>query len=424
MAHLLDSLPSLQAITFIETSCVAWSILETVFARSRITSLTFSRTASFKAARDYPPHDHPPVVTSLTAFVYTPKMWRELANFRKLGGPDDLNAVFSHEAECLASLIPSLRRTIVRLTLPFETAPLRLMAAYHWPKLQELSLFGRYRDEAQVKTLQDLLSSESLTEIQKLSIQVARSAQLDRPFILGHRSAPSTALSGLRSLTVAYPHPDDDLFSIDTSHLHHLSLRDWPRYYTHLGYRNRNRNRWAKPLLSPAECLSILRRMNVSQLTSLELAYLAPSAGFDDELLDYVATSLSNLTSLELHRYREDRSEPVDHVRLSSSLRVYPCMLSAFPASHRRTSDTYEVSPPAASQPRVSRRPRTILLRMGRPRCMVHQAYRRDRLGDRRDSREALPASAVRRTPLPHHLNLDVGRVPPVPLCGPAVPFR
>ncbi|RPD61771.1 hypothetical protein L226DRAFT_534044 [Lentinus tigrinus ALCF2SS1-7] len=311
--HLLDILPSLREITVEESFGVAWNVLEIILARPRIMSVTFSVSANFRSVEAYPSDDLPSHAVHLTSLVYTPKMWREMAVSKPRMGvrPVDLNAVFAHEAKCLAGLVPKLRNTVIRLTLPFETAPLRLMAACNWPRLQELSLFGRYLNDDQAESLPVLLSS--LMELRRLSIRVARHASLDRPFILGHRSASSTALSGLRSLTVAYPHPDDDLFSIDASHLQHLSLRDWPRYYAHLGFMDRNSPSWAHPLLSAAECLSVLQRMDLPQLTSLELAYLAFSAGSDDDLLDYVANSFPKLTTLELHRYRENREEHVDH---------------------------------------------------------------------------------------------------------------
>ncbi|RDX52505.1 hypothetical protein OH76DRAFT_1480615 [Lentinus brumalis] len=312
LEDLLDSLPFLDAITLKGRSGVAWSVLDNIiFARPRIGSFTINSCVDFTevASKELP--DSPSSIISLT---YAPETWRELANEIPLrrGGPRDLDMVFSHEAKCLDALVSRVHGTLVQLTLPMETAPLLSMIALGLPKVQELSLFGRYLTDEQVESLPLLLSS--LMELRKLSIQVMRSEPLDRPFILGHHSTPPTSLSGLRSLTVAYPHPDDDLFSINTSRLNHLSLRDSPRYYAHLSDAGESwHGDWATPLLSAAECLSILQRMGSPPLTSLELAYLVPRAGSDDDLLEYVVNSFPALATLEIHRYRQNRDERVDH---------------------------------------------------------------------------------------------------------------
>ena len=56
----------------------------------------------------------------------------------------------------------------------------------------------------------------------------------------------------------------------------------------------------------------------MSDLTSLELVYLADQAGSDDDLLEYVTHTYPRLTHLELHRYRANREEVVDHVGITS----------------------------------------------------------------------------------------------------------
>ena len=76
-------------------------------------------------------------------------------------------------------------------------------------------------------------------------------------------------------------------------------------------------------MLSSAECLSILKRMNMPLLRTLELVYLADTAGSDDELIEYVVDSYPHLSHLELHRYRSNREEEVEHVS-----RSYPLMSS------------------------------------------------------------------------------------------------
>ena len=94
----------------------------------------------------------------------------------------------------------------------------------------------------------------------------------------------------------------------------HLSLRDCPRFYHFLKQRVPYNGYWAMPILSPSECLSILKRTQAPQLSSLELVYMVDIAGSDDELLEYVVEAYPRLSYLELHRYRRDRSEQVDYV--------------------------------------------------------------------------------------------------------------
>ena len=57
----------------------------------------------------------------------------------------------------------------------------------------------------------------------------------------------------------------------------------------------------------------------------MELVYEAPEAGSDDELLTYVAEAYPRLSHLEVHRYRKDRAEHVQHVGIAISPDQAPC---------------------------------------------------------------------------------------------------
>ena len=54
--------------------------------------------------------------------------------------------------------------------------------------------------------------------------------------------------------------------------------------------------------------------MELPHLSSLELVYLVDEGCSDDDLLQYVAASYPDLSHLEIHRYRADRTEQVDYV--------------------------------------------------------------------------------------------------------------
>lgn len=56
--------------------------------------------------------------------------------------------------------------------------------------------------------------------------------------------------------------------------------------------------------------------MNAPHLSSLELVYRVDSADLDDELLQYIVEAYPELSHLEVHRYRADRTEEVNHVRI------------------------------------------------------------------------------------------------------------
>ncbi|PIL28959.1 hypothetical protein GSI_09006 [Ganoderma sinense ZZ0214-1] len=76
------------------------------------------------------------------------------------------------------------------------------------------------------------------------------------------------------------------------------------------------------PILNQTNCLSILRRMSLHQLTSLELVYMVPAAqsGDDSDLLTYIGTAFPALSHLEIHRYRFRRVEQVNHIAIARML--------------------------------------------------------------------------------------------------------
>nr|VWP01968.1 Ubiquitin-like modifier-activating enzyme ATG7 (ATG12-activating enzyme E1 ATG7) (Autophagy-related protein 7) [Ganoderma boninense] len=150
------------------------------------------------------------------------------------------------------------------------------------------------------------------------------------PIPFQREPSPIPFLSDLRSLVIAYPDPEDGIFSLNLPNLTHLSLRDQPRVYHRLTADDiaipdgPYGGSWPAPLLSSGELLSILRRMDLSRLTSLELVYMAHQPGQDDVLLSYIPESLPQLQHLELHRYRGVRSQMrrvrVDHMHIARLL--------------------------------------------------------------------------------------------------------
>ncbi|PIL28961.1 hypothetical protein GSI_09008 [Ganoderma sinense ZZ0214-1] len=280
-------------------------------------------------------------------------MWREHTNAMNPNGtryvvanPRNMKEVFRVERECLTAILLTMNNTATSVTIPIETAPLQEMSTIPWPRLRHLSLRGRFLDGTQTAALRAFLPT--LPSLETLLVQAARPKHLGRPRLLGpldsssvHGASSSTAsgsssivvqrlptppaiLPHLRSLTIAYPSPEDTIFSINAE-LTELSLCDCPRFYNFFAYGGEHIGPqwgWNVPILNPSQCLSIMRRMPLSRLTKLELVYMVATtpSGNDSDLLTYIGTALPALAHLEIHRYRFHRTERVNHVAIAQAL--------------------------------------------------------------------------------------------------------
>ncbi|RDX52518.1 hypothetical protein OH76DRAFT_1400310 [Lentinus brumalis] len=350
-AHLLDCFPFLFSVSFERFHELPWSILSLCFSRPRITSISFDHGADLTGPDSTPSEEVDTASLRITRFLYDVRLWRDMdgwINPRLPPSRRNRDLLISRESQSLSALVPQMNHTLTQLLLPMESAPIVKMAQLSWSKLRELSISGLYWTSEQVESLPILLGA--LPRLEKLSVRIRRELYQSegRPPILGQHSTPRSVLSGMHSLTVAYPNPDDDIFIIDTSRLRHLSICDWPRHYNSLIYRRRYSPRSAYPILSSAECLSVLRRMDLPTLSSLELVYLTSESGTDDDLLRYVATAFPQLSHLELHRYRANRKEEVDYEHIAEvltaarSLRRVRLNLD-FPDDHGPYCNEYEV---------------------------------------------------------------------------------
>ncbi|KAI1792791.1 hypothetical protein LXA43DRAFT_316247 [Ganoderma leucocontextum] len=270
-------------------------------------------------------------VLSLTALSWTPTRWREHGRMCHghcaVGGqraplPASMGDVYALEKEFFGMLLFRMTNTATHLSLPMESAPIEKMARVSWPNLKHLSLVGRLVDANQVQHIRRLLTC--LPALQSLSIQAARTQAIGRPPIFKFPGPPSKAdprstmsqapgdtsicrealLPHLRSLTIAYPDPGDELFAYDWSRLTHLSLRACPgvcacdRIMVPVGFRS-----VAAP--TAQECLSILKRMEPRNLRSLELSYFTnDSPAPDKDLLSHIAATFRQLEHLEIYRHR------------------------------------------------------------------------------------------------------------------------
>ncbi|KAH9903480.1 hypothetical protein C8Q73DRAFT_54775 [Cubamyces lactineus] len=213
----------------------------------------------------------------------------------------DLDNEYALESRFLAKLVCDMHAAAESLSLPMETAPLSHMVELPWPRIRSFALLGRYSSLGQASALSTLLSH--MPTLHTLRIQAAQLSPLSRSLLLGSRAGSSASeFPELRSLTVAYPNPDDVIFSLNTPHLTHLSLRDEPRYYLYLRNKNLVPSIFAAPILRASECLAILRKKDAPLLSSLEVVYQADAG--EDELLRHISSAYVNLAHLEVHRYR------------------------------------------------------------------------------------------------------------------------
>ena len=280
--------------------CLACSTLE---------SIIFTNTVRWCGGIPDPRVDspYPPNIT-ITHLSYAPSVWREVScDLERRNALAEL----ALESHCLALITLGISKTAEVLSIPLESAPMARMSELSWPRLRELSLCGRYALLSQSTSISRLLARTP--SLRKLSIQAAQpySLGLSRAPILGRQATPTIDLPDLQTLVLAYPNPDDAIFSI-SANLTRLSLRDWPRYYFYQDVMGIV-SRWAVPLLTASECLCILKRMNLHFLENLELAYRADQS--DNILLRYIASSFPKLTRLELHRYRYSPDDEVPYVR-------------------------------------------------------------------------------------------------------------
>ena len=349
---LLDRLLSLQSIALKDTlGHIPWNIWKSCVSRPHITSLSYDAGQHDLQIPPFPSDEVEATSVALQTFSYTTTMWREWVNDTEfvrdvtvLRTPLTMRPVFKFERECLSAIVLRMHKTAVSLTLPLESTPILAMARLPWPNLKELNLHGRLLDTIQIKHIRSLLPS--LTSLARLSILAARPLTFERPPSISNPASPperevrfytthlpivlrsSTARSPeprfphLRILEISGADPVDGIFSIPMPMLSRLVLCDHPReYHLHvlrgeIVEGNRMKKPWYSPSPTNGELLSILRRMELPLLTSLEITYhLTPRWDSDHPLLLHIVDAFPRLRHLEIHRYRINRRELTRYVR-------------------------------------------------------------------------------------------------------------
>ncbi len=324
----LRYLPLVRSVAFTGAGMgIPWKALETCFSFPQVKAIEFTDSATFTLVSPFPT-DAISACSGLEELSYptplTPRLHYLLERQTTLG------EVCALERACLSPLVLGMNSAARSLVLPMKTAPLHDMAKIDWPALQSLTLGGSFRTDA------DLWNTECLPSLFRHTPNLRRlniTAGLPYPTsircsVLGCNAPPDVGLEGLRSLTIAYPDPNDAVYSTPFSGLVNLSLRDWPRHYDVVSHKY-YRDFWRSPILSATEALSILRRLQAPGLASLELVYSADGA--DDDLLTFITRAYPKLRHLELHRYRQSSDETVDYVRVSILTARCICLLPGCP---------------------------------------------------------------------------------------------
>ncbi|KAI0634178.1 hypothetical protein C8Q77DRAFT_733446 [Trametes polyzona] len=343
----LAHLPSLSSVTFhYAFRGVPWMGVQACLKFPNITALSFTHTSQWLVPgrpEEYrwildtlpaPGASGIPSRIPLTAFSYTTLVWRELrehSEAARFPHTATLAEEYAAEARGLAPLVPAMQDTAESLRLPLDTSPVQEMCEGYWPRLSDLSFRGSYPQSMPLSAMSTLLSR--MPRLRNLSLEIAQPRSHSRAPIFGANAPKGCEYLPLRSLTVAYPDPDDAIFTSVGADLTRLSIRDWPRYY--YPFRGEIDLKWSAPILSSSECLRLLTRMNVPHLRRLEVVYKVN--GPDDDLLRHIATSYPDLEEFEIHRYRadNDKDEP------------------PYVKPHRPPPCSAETPPPPSPQPRL-----------------------------------------------------------------------
>ncbi|KAI1792805.1 hypothetical protein LXA43DRAFT_317061 [Ganoderma leucocontextum] len=364
---LVARLTSLTSITFTDTrATLSPAVIKPCLTHPCITSLSFNLGNHDDCLENLPltAEDLASVgPLSLTRLSWTPTMWRERGNMVvttsrrgsvsiRWGGPGCtiMTKVYALENNLLGTILLGMSDTATSLSLPMESAPIDQMRQVWWPRLKHLSLFGRFRSDKHAHSIGWLLPY--LPALESLSIQAARyegrqSILPEHPqaelctlsqALRDPSSRPRPLLPNLRSLTIAYPEPTDQLFSssCDWSRLTHLSLRDCPRLYFGKCAWWLFPTQWCTAALTAQECLSVLKRMKPFNLRSLEFVYYTDSdtsvPASEEDLFGYIGQMFAQLEHLEIHRYHQarwNRKNAVPYVHIARLLTAIKSLRTA-----------------------------------------------------------------------------------------------
>ncbi|KAI9064723.1 hypothetical protein FKP32DRAFT_1648794 [Trametes sanguinea] len=208
------------------------------------------------------------------------------------------------EQEEITLVLDRTHGSLEYLVLPSECTPFNVMGAWQWPTLRTLRIRGERVTSS--PSLIHILSK--MPRLRHVYLMLAEPQSAELPPVWPPSLSLQCEWRELRSLAVAHPHPQDDLYSNLPNTLLDLALRCWPRYYKH--HTNFKEilpdagARWTDPLLPSSEMLSILKKVHAPHLTYLELEFRADSN--DSQLFQHIGSAFPALVGMVIHRYRAE----------------------------------------------------------------------------------------------------------------------
>ncbi|KAI0752656.1 hypothetical protein C8Q80DRAFT_468038 [Daedaleopsis nitida] len=325
----LPCLPALCSIAFDGRGVgVPWCALKRCLSLPLLTALTFEEGTSFRRIDPYPAEELADISINLKSLshnaspwlLFTPIPTNTVPTTGVIPQPEEqFQEHFVLESRCLSAIVSKLPLTVEYLKLSVETAPLAQMCTTPWPCLRELHLYGYVIERSELPFLRDLLCLAPRLHTLSVELCHKKLAKNDRSSVLGRPPYTLDRTLAIKALKLAYPDPQDAiLIAASGPHLTSLSLNDHPRFYLHR-LCTALRSRWSAPLLSSADCLGILQRMDIPNLQTFELVYQTEGDD-DDELLQYVATAYASLSHLEIHRYRRDWAQSIPYLHIARLL--------------------------------------------------------------------------------------------------------
>ena len=212
--------------------------------------------------------------------------------------------------------------SLTTLELPLESFDLYVMSHNRWPCLHELRLTGEY---SSLIPLVSILHNQPVLRVLQLKLTPLAGSNMPPiwppRYVFTDERCPSWP--ELDTLTISYPHADDELFSHVPPTMRSLSLRCWPHHSTYQWTGGHHHDwinieqRWSCSVPTSSYLLRLLKRCGpLLRLEHLEIEYRADDQ--DAALLSHITTAFPSLASLKIYRYRAtgDIDVPVVSVQL------------------------------------------------------------------------------------------------------------
>ncbi|KAI0750243.1 hypothetical protein C8Q80DRAFT_1269979 [Daedaleopsis nitida] len=324
LSEALSQMPNLRTITFSGEPLfvgVPWIVLSAVLTTPQLQNIRFVGPMMMWPKQD---STRPSLkrltlpVAPLSSFVWSP-----CSPYRDRPPPD-------YERQFFMVVLPAVSPSLEVAKLQSESVPHRVVMNHDWPRLRTLTLEGRRRtiDPSTGLTLMSILAR--MPRLNVLKLDLAQRVGLERQ-IMWPASMTRFPWPHLETLSIAYPHPDDEIYAHLPSSLHRLALRCWPRHYICSLENNRRlmeRLTWYSPILTSSEMLRIVHRIrtsaSASSIVELDLEFQEDEQRL--ELYRAIPVVFPSLTFLQIHRYRTEGVNGLPVVDIAQSLASLSCL--------------------------------------------------------------------------------------------------